>query len=120
MNQQRSRTLQEATTSLAPADVLAAAKYFFARQNTIYAAFVEQESATHVSLRGQGGEEVVFGVRPVAGGTAVTGSTYMFDMQVQRFFSTLPAAPEVATPEPAASEPAADVAAAAPGAAGAA
>ena len=94
MNQQLSRTLQETTTSLAPADVLVAAKTFFARQNTIYAAFVEQESATHVSLRGQGGEEVVVGVRPVAGGTAVTGSTYMFDMQVQRFFATLPRAPE--------------------------
>lgn len=100
MNQQSSRTLMEATTSLAPADVLVAAKSFFARRNTIYAAFVEQESATHVSLRGQGGEEIVIGVRPIAGGTAVTGSTYMFDMQVQRFFATLPPAPEpVAEPE---------------------
>ena len=99
MNQQLSRTMQEATTSLAPADVLVAAKGFFARQLNIYAAFVEQESATHVALRGQGGEEVVIGVRPIAGGTAVTGSTYMFDMQVQRFFATLPPAPEPA-PEP--------------------
>ena len=99
MNQQLSRTLQEATTSLAPADVLVAAKSFFARRNSIYAAFVEQESATHVSLRGQGGEEIVVGVRPIPGGTAVTGSTYMFDMQVQRFFATLPPAPEQA-PEP--------------------
>ena len=107
MNQQLSRTMQEATTSLAPADVLVAAKNFFARRNSIYAAFVEQESPTHVALRGQGGEEVIIGVRPLAGGTAVTGSTYMFDMQVQRFFSTLPPAPEpVAEPEPAA--PAAD------------
>jgi len=94
MNQQSSRTLMEATTSLAPADVLVAAKSFFARRNTIYAAFVEQESATHVSLRGQGGEEIVVGVRPIPGGTAVTGSTYMFDMQVQRFLASLPPAPE--------------------------
>ena len=94
MNQQRSRTLQETTTSLAPADALVAAKHFFARQLNIYAAFVEQESATHLALRGQGGEEIIIGVRPVPGGTAVTGSTYLFDMQVQRFFSTLPPAPE--------------------------
>lgn len=110
MNHQLSRTMQEATTSLAPADVLVAAKRFFARQLGIYAAFVEQESATHVSLRGQGGEEVVIGVRPIAGGTAVTGSTYMFDMQVQRFFSTLPPAPEPA-PAPESDAAAPDVAA---------
>lgn len=109
MNQQSSRTLMEATTSLAPADVLVAAKSFFARRNTIYAAFVEQESATHVSLRGQGGEEIVIGVRPIAGGTAVTGSTYMFDMQVQRFFATLPPAPEpVAEPDAEPEAPAPD------------
>ena len=36
------------------------------------------------------------------GGTAVTGSPYLFDMQVQRFFATLPPAPEApAVPEPA-------------------
>lgn len=116
MNQQLSRTMQEATTSLAPADVLAAAKGFFARHVNIYAAFLEQESATHVSLRGQGGEELVIGVRPIAGGTAVTGSTYMFDMQVQRFFSTLPPAPE-AVAEPAADAGAAPDAAASTGAA---
>ena len=53
------RTLQETTTSLAPAQVLAAARDFFARRNPIYAAFVEQESDSHLSLRGQGGEEIV-------------------------------------------------------------
>ncbi len=111
MNQQSSRTLMETRTTLAPAEVLAAAKTFFTRRNNIYAAFIEQESPTHVSLRGQGGEEIVVGVRPLDGATGVTGSTYMFDQQVQRFFATLPPAPE---PEPApAAEPAAD----APGAA---
>ncbi len=116
MNQQSSRTLMEATTSLAPADVLAAAKHFFALHIHIYAAFVEQESPTHVSLRGQGGEEIVIGVRPIPGGTAVTGSTYIFDMQVQRFFATLPPAPEQA-PEPEAPAPDADEPTAAAGAA---
>jgi hypothetical protein len=109
MNQQSTRTLQETRTSLAPEAVLAAAKDFFARRPSIYAAFIEQESATHVSLRGQGGEEMLIGVRPVGNGTAVTGSTYLFDQQILRFFSTLPPAPpEPATlPEPAMEQPAA-------------
>ena len=47
--------MQEIHTTLAPSDVLTAAKEFFARRNSIYAAFVEQESATHLSMRGQGG-----------------------------------------------------------------
>jgi hypothetical protein len=48
-----------------------------------------------VSLRGQGGEEVIIGVRTAEGGTAVTGSTYLFDQQVARFFATLPPFPGV-------------------------
>lgn len=90
MNQQQSRTLQEARTSLDSAAVLAAAKEFFSRRNTIYAAFVEKQGPTFVSFRGQGGEELIIGVAPVDGGTRVTGSTYMFDQQIARFFSTLP------------------------------
>lgn len=92
MTQQR-RTMQETRTSLAPAEVLAAAKEFFARRVSIYAAFVEQESATHVSLRGQGGEEVIIAAHARDGATLVTASTYIFDAQVSRFFSTLPPAP---------------------------
>jgi hypothetical protein len=86
---QRDRTLQETTTSLTPAEALAAAKSFFSRQNGIYAAFPEQESAKHVTLRGQGGEEVVIAAFADAGRTRVTGSTYLFDQQVARFLSTL-------------------------------
>ena len=80
---------------MAPAQVLASAKSFFARSNSIYTAYLDKEGPTFVSLRGQGGEEVVIGVLPVAGGTSVTGSTYMFDQQVARFFSTLPPFPGV-------------------------
>lgn len=87
------RTLQEWRTSLSPAEVLAAAKGFFARRNSIYAAFIEQESPSHVSLRGQGGEEIVIAAVEQEGATRVTASTYMFDAQVSRFFSTLPVAP---------------------------
>jgi hypothetical protein len=96
MSQQR-RTLQETTTSLAPADVLDAAREFFSRRVSIYAAYVEQQSATHISLRGQGGEEIVIAVTPGSDGTQVTGSTYMFDAQVSRFFSMLPPAASAVT-----------------------
>jgi hypothetical protein len=90
------RPLMEYRTTLSPAAVLEAAKAFFSRRSTIYAAFVEQESARHVSMRGQGGEEIVIAADPTAseGITRVTGSTYVFDFHVLRFFTTLPPAPE--------------------------
>lgn len=87
------RTLLETSTTLAPADVLAAAREFFARRNSLYAAFVEQESDVHLSMRGQGGEEIVIGVAPDGSNTRVTGATYMFDAQLSRFFSVLPPVP---------------------------
>lgn len=85
--------MQEYRTSLAPAEVLSRAKGFFARRSTLYAAFLDKEGPTFCSFRGQGGEEIVIGVAPADKGTLVTGSTYLFDMQVARFFSTLPAVP---------------------------
>jgi hypothetical protein len=91
------RTLQETTTSLAPSDVLDAAREFFARRVSIYTAYIEQKSDHHVSFRGQGGEEVVIAVSPASEGTRVTGSTYMFDAQLSRFFSTLPPAAAAVT-----------------------
>jgi hypothetical protein len=89
---QQTRTLQETRTALAPGAVLSAARDFFARRNPIYAAFIEQEGPTWVTLRGQGGEETVIAAVADAGATRVTGSSYMFDAQVSRFFSTLPPA----------------------------
>ena len=99
MNQQASRTLQEARTTLAPEAVLAAAKEFFSRRNTIYAAFLEKQGPTFANFRGQGGEELIIGVAPVEGGTRVTGSTYIFDQQVARFLGSLPPL-AAATPNP--------------------
>jgi hypothetical protein len=90
---QRNRTVQETTTNIGAAEVLQSAKDFFARQMGVYAAFPEQESKTHVSLRGQGGEEVIIAAVPGDGGTRVTGSTYLFDQQVSRFLATLSPAP---------------------------
>ncbi len=93
--------MQETRTSLPPADVLATAKRFFVRRNSIYAAFIEQNGPNHISLRGQGGEEIVIAVREVDGATHVTASSYLFDAQISRFFSTLPPAPEpVSMPAP--------------------
>lgn len=86
------RTLQETTTSLSGSDVLSQAKTFFATRPSIYSTFLDLEGPAHCSFRGQGGEEIVIGVSaaPEGNGTRVTGSSYLFDMQVARFFSTLP------------------------------
>lgn len=84
------RTLQEARTSLPPQDVLARAKHFFGQRNPLYAAFLEQEAPGYATFRGQGGEEIVIAAAPRDGATLVTGSTYLFDMQVARFMATLP------------------------------
>ena len=82
--------IQDFATTLSPDTVIASAKVFFTRRNPIYAAFIDMEGPGYVTFRGQGGEEVVIGVAPLPdGGTAVRGSTYLFDQQVSRFFSTL-------------------------------
>jgi hypothetical protein len=91
MSMQSARTMQELRTTLGAADVLARAKQFFTLRNNIYATFLEKEGPTFAAFRGQGGEEIVVGVAPAPeGGTLVTGSTYLFDMQVARFLATLP------------------------------
>jgi hypothetical protein len=95
MNQSQ-RTMQEFRTTLAPSDVLTSAKSFFSRRNSLYAAFLEQEDATHVTFRGQGGEEIVLAAIARDGSTLVTGSSYIFDMQIARFFTTLPEIEETA------------------------
>lgn len=96
---QRQRTLQETTTSHSPSEVLQAAKAFFSRQTGVYAAFPEQESNAHLTLRGQGGEEIVIAATPASGATRVTGSTYLFDQQVARFLATLAPVPLSAVKE---------------------
>ena len=90
MNQTQ-RTLMEFRSTLPPAEVLARAKQFFQQRHSLYSAFLEQESATHASFRGQGGEELIIAAIARDGATLVTGSSYIFDMQVARFFTTLPA-----------------------------
>lgn len=83
------RTLQETTTNLSGDAVLTAAKSFFANRPSLYAAFLDMEGPGFATFRGQGGEEIVIAVTAADGATRVTGSSYLFDMQVSRFFSTL-------------------------------
>jgi hypothetical protein len=95
-------TLQEYRTTLAPNEVLANAKSFFARRSSLYAAFLDMEGPTFCSFRGQGGEELIIAATAAPdGGTRVTGSSYLFDMAVARFFTTLPPFAATTTPEPA-------------------
>lgn len=89
MHNQSKRTLQSHRTSATPAEVLRAARQFFAHHSSIYAAFVEKEGPNHLVLRGQGGEEVVIAAFPEGNGSVVNGSSYMFDQQVARFLTTL-------------------------------
>jgi hypothetical protein len=84
------RTLQEIRTSLSPDDVLAKATQFFTQRNPLYAAFLDKEGPGFRTYRGQGGEEIVVAAVAKDGGTMVTGSSYLFDMQIARFFATLP------------------------------
>lgn len=89
MNSQLKRTLQEAITSESPDEVIAAAKLFFARRNSIYSAYPEKEGKGWATFRGQGGEEIAIGTVQGENGTIVSGSTYLFDQQVARFLSSL-------------------------------
>jgi hypothetical protein len=86
------RTVQEFTTTLSGEEVLKRAKTFFATRPSIYSAFIDKEGPGFASFRGQGGEEIVIAVSAAADGkgTRVTGSSYLFDMQVSRFLGTLP------------------------------
>lgn len=87
------RTLQEHWTSLPPQDVLSRAKHFFTQRNPLYAAFLEKEGPGYMTFRGQGGEEIALAATQKDGATLVTGSTYLFDMQIARFFATLTSVP---------------------------
>lgn len=85
-------TLQEITTTLPADEVLKQAKGFFSKRSALYATFLDKEGPGYCTFRGQGGEEIALAATAGSGGTRVTGSTYLFDMQVARFFATLPVA----------------------------
>jgi hypothetical protein len=85
------------TVSLPPAEVLTRAQEFFADRVPHAAAFVEKSGPNFLSLRGQGGEEVVVSAweEKEKGVTRVRASTLFFDQALDRFLSTLPLASEV-------------------------
>lgn len=85
------------TVTLPPAEVLARAQQFFAERVPNAAAFVEKQGPNFVTLRGQGGEEVVLSAweDKEKGVTRIRGSTLFFDQALDRFFSTLPLASQV-------------------------
>lgn len=85
------------SVALPPADILARALAFFAERVPHAAAFVERQGPGFLTLRGQGGEEVVFSAweDPAGGPTRVRASTLFFDQMVDRFLSTLPLAAAV-------------------------
>jgi len=84
------------TVSLPPAEVLQRAEQFFAERVPHAAAFVEKRGPGFLTLRGQGGEELVVSAwaDPEGGGTGgvtrVRASTLFFDQSLDRFLSTLP------------------------------
>ena len=82
--------IHEIDVALEGDEVLRRAKQFFAERIPTSAAFPDQEGPQFVTLRGQGGEEAVVAVRPIAGGTHVRASTLFYDQVIERFFSTLP------------------------------
>jgi hypothetical protein len=86
---QSQRTLQEYRSSLPPAAVLEAARKFFSSRNSIYSVFPDKEGPTYLSFRGQGTEELLIAAIERDGATLVSGSSYLFDMQIARFFTTL-------------------------------
>lgn len=87
---QSQRTLQEYRTTATPEEVLQEARRFFTLHSSIYATFIDRDGPTFVSFRGQGGEELIIAAVAEGDATRVTGSTYLFDMQIARFFTTLP------------------------------
>lgn len=85
------------TVTLPPAEVLARAQQFFAERVPNAAAFVEKQGPNFLTLRGQGGEEVVLSAwaDKDTGVTRVRASTLFFDQALDRFFSTLPLTSQV-------------------------
>ena len=79
------------------AEVLARAQRFFAERVPNSAAFLEKSGPNFVTLRGQGGEEVVISAweDQEHGVTRIRASTLFFDQALDRFLSTLPLASPV-------------------------
>ena len=84
-------TMLETTTELAADEVLARAKSFFATRPVAVLHLHRQgrPRLRVVSRTGRRGDRDRRERGPQGRGTRVTGSSYLFDMQVARFFVTL-------------------------------
>lgn len=78
----------EVETTLPAAEVVARARTWFLEQLSPAAAFVEDESATHLKLETEAGE-VVLGVGEVDGRRVVRGSTSRLTNELSQFLATL-------------------------------
>lgn len=79
-------------STLAPQEIFARAKEFFAERVPNQAAFPEKEGPAFLVLRGQGGAEVAFATVSEAANTRLRASTLFFDHALSRFLTTLPVA----------------------------
>jgi hypothetical protein len=86
--------VQEVRTDLPPAEVIRRAREFFTTRFSPYAAFVEDEGGTHITLQMEAGE-LVIGAAPDEGRTLVRGSTSRLHHELSQFLVTLAPAEEV-------------------------
>lgn len=82
--------IHEFEVAVSPDEVVKRAKAFFAERVPAHAAAPESEGPGFLTLRGQGGEEIVLRASPCDGGARVRASTLFFDQALARFASTLP------------------------------
>lgn len=86
--------IQEVETELSPQEVLESARSFFTLQFSPYAAFVEDESDSHLRLSTEAGE-VVIGTGVREGRTVVRASSSRLHHEVSQFLVTLAPPEEV-------------------------
>ncbi len=80
--------VQEVYTELEPHEVIRLAREFFTTRFTPYAAFVEDESDSHLALKIEAGE-LVIGTGREDGRTVVRGSTSRLHHELSQFLVTL-------------------------------
>jgi hypothetical protein len=80
--------VQEVRTDLEPREVVRLAREFFATRFSPYAAFVEDESDSHIAFRVEAGE-LVIGTGRENGRTIVRGSTSRLHHELSQFLATL-------------------------------
>lgn len=86
--------IQEVETDLSPRDVIEKARSFFTLQFSPYAAFVQDESDSHIVLSTEAGE-VTIGVGDREGRRVVRASSSRLHHEVSQFLVTLEPAEEV-------------------------